>query len=199
MKSIILLIFLACFTLQAKAQNEPAWFKNRVANEVSRLYHKKSFAPHRDRWKGEPYRLIQLHELYVDSDKDGYTYLSPKEREQYKLVFENGRIWDIGGAEFDTRGLREGAAQFVMTKDGTIYASRKWKRYSFRHHSLVAGEPVVCAGGMVVHNGKLKRINDMSGQYPVKDHYPLTKVVSKLRSQGIPFKNVKVLYFKDFQ
>jgi hypothetical protein len=199
MKNIILLIFISLLAIKAQAQNEPQWFKDRVADEVSRVYHKKSFVPHKDVWKGQPYKLINLYKIWVDTDKQGFTYLNNTQRQQYKLRFENGRIWDARGNEFDTRGLREGGAQFVMTKDGSIYASRKWVREQFEHHSLVAGEPVVCAGKMVIHNGRLKMIDDISAQYPTKDHYALTRVVTKLRSSGVAFSKVKVIYNKDFQ
>ncbi|MDB4330197.1 hypothetical protein N9948_00520 [bacterium] len=196
MKNLILLIFISFICMSAKAQGEPQWFKDRIANDVAKVYHTKSFIPHKDAWKGQPYKLIPLKELWADSDKEGTVYLNSSERQKYKLTFEKGRIWDAKGNEFDTRGIN--GAIFVMTKDGSIYASRKEIANRFEHHSFVSGESVVCAGKLVIYNGHLKIIDDVSAQYPTKNHYPLTRVVSNLKSKGISFRKVKVVYYKDF-
>lgn len=195
----VLLTFLVLISVGYAQGPMPEWFKNRINSEVNRVYEKKSFKPHKDRWSKKEFKLIELNKIWIDGEKRGYEYLDHNQRQKYRLKFENGRIWDSYGNEFDTKGLREGGAQFVMDKNGVIYASRKWKRGKFEHHSLVSGEPVVCAGKMIVHNGRLKVIDDMSAQYKAISYEGLTRVITVLKSKGVWNDSVKVMYYKDFR
>lgn len=196
MKSITFALIILCSGI-AQAMTTAEFMRNRINNEISRLYHTRSYKPHKDIWKGKPYKLIKLNPVFKDSDKDGYVYLDKSQRQKYKLYFKNGRIQDSSGRDLDTKGLREGGVMFVMDRFGNIFASKRYRANSFEVHSLVAGEPVVCTGRLIVHNGRLKRIDDFSGQYKSKNHYALTKVVTKFRDVGVWNNQVKVMYNVD--
>jgi hypothetical protein len=199
MKSIFLTIALIFCSYKISAQTV------QVDDRVARLINEQIALtgrvilnrPHKDIWKDQPYRLIPLHSDYEESDKDGYEYLSSSKRNRLKVKFQNGRLYTSDGREIDTHNLRNGGAPYVMDKNGNIYLTRRWEVWKFEHHSIMAGQPVVCAGRMIVHNGILKGVDDFSPNYRSNNYYALTKVVSKLEEHKVPKRKVQVMYRSD--
>lgn len=190
-----LLLIMLSFSIAAKVSAAPSWFINHVENDSLRSTQVKASVAHKDVWQDQPTRVIKLGVNWIDGNKEGFTYLDEGERQAYKLTFENGRIFDAKGNEFSAPH----GAMFVMAEDGSIYASKKTVVNSFEHHSLLAGQPVVCAGRIVVEAGKLKDINDFSAQYKANGYYFLTKVITKLEKSGVSLRNVTVNYNVDNQ
>ena len=115
------------------------------------------------------------------------TYLSPQERQQYKLTMHNGIMYGADGKPFDTSDAQTAFggkfATIVMDHDGTIYASKRQVTGKFHHSSFMAGGAVAMAGEMQVIKGKVTYINRNSGHYcPSK--LQLNQLADQLRSQG---------------
>jgi hypothetical protein len=97
-------------------------------------------------------------------------YLSPEEREAFRLTFTNGLIYDADGKLFDTReavSLHSDVpkAIFVMNAAGEFFAAQHQIIGRFHHSSLAAGEAVAAAGEMLVLDGMLFEISNKSGHY----------------------------------
>lgn len=121
-------------------------------------------------------------------------YLTEAERAPYALTLRDGRIWDAGGALFDTSNAETlfsnlGRAIFVTDADGVFYASKRQAIGEFHHSSLVAGGPVAAAGELEVVNGRLTAISDKSGHYrPRRSH--TAQAIDRLRKNNISLQGV---------
>ena len=97
------------------------------------------------------------------------------ERAPYELTLRDGQIFGADGKLFDTRAgvaideqgedRRTGRAIFVVSLDGKLYASTRHEVGTFHHSTFVNGEPVLLAGELTVHDGKLVLISHKSGHY----------------------------------
>jgi hypothetical protein len=97
-------------------------------------------------------------------------YLSPEEREAYRLTFRDGMIYGADGKLFDTReavSLHSNMpkAIFVMDAAGDFFAAPHQILGRFHHSSLAAGGPVAAAGELLVLDGMLFQISNKSGHY----------------------------------
>ncbi len=120
--------------------------------------------------------LNKLDDFYEDEEFGAVfgtevTYLNDKERKQFKLHIENGKLYDNKGL-FDTADARltevtrwKGHAIFVMDEYGSIYASNKPRSGKFHHSSFLSGNPVAIAGEIVVNNGEIIKINRQGSHY----------------------------------
>lgn len=88
-------------------------------------------------------------------------YLGPKEAAAYEIHVRDGLLVDARGELLDTRF----AMIFVMTPEGTIYATNRQQVGIFHHSTFVAGRPVAAAGEFWVREGVLERISARSGHY----------------------------------
>lgn len=98
------------------------------------------------------------------------------------------------GRRFDTTNghtLHSGAggAIFVMSGNGTLYASTRHGPGGFKHSSFLAGNPVAAAGEMVVNKGKLTFINNESGHYTPSGTL-VTQALTELRARGLDVNHV---------
>lgn len=192
----LILSFIITLSSVSWAQTYPQWVVDHVQKVRSHIYQKKrSYNLHKDIWQNEKsYRLINPSDI---SDINQYERVPEEKRRLFKLSVHNGRLFDSRGNEFDTSEGWAGKAIYVMLADGNIYASKRRDYGKFEYISLSNGSPVVCAGVMHVHAGKLVSISDVAFQYPVKNYYPLTKVGTRLKEMGVPLKNVSFVYFND--
>jgi hypothetical protein len=62
------------------------------------------------------------------------------------------------------------AAIFVMTPDGTLFASRQSKAYLFHHSTLYGGRAVASAGTLEASEGVLSRMTNCSGHFRPPDY-----------------------------
>ena len=99
------------------------------------------------------------------------TYLSPRERKNYKVSFKDGLVLIGGRVAPDDKYI------FVLdAKVKHLFAGKKEKG-SFQHTSFFSGGPVACAGEMRIQDGKIVKLTLRSG------HYRPTKVHAKVLSR----------------
>ncbi len=116
-------------------------------------------------------------------------YLSPQEREAYKVSVQDGRVFDSTGKPFETRnaptewGSDRRAAIFVMDKKKNLYLSNSLNSATLKHSSFLAGGPVASAGEMQIEDGYVKSVSNRSGHYvPTGKH--LERVAQELEKKG---------------
>jgi hypothetical protein len=82
----------------------------------------------------------------------------------------------------------------VIDARGQLYVSFEAEKDRVHHSSLLAGEPVLCAGELIVFQGRLALINNQSGHYrpPPK---ALQRAVKTLTEAGLDLSKVTVKPF----
>ncbi|XWS26671.1 hypothetical protein CRYUN_Cryun26dG0050500 [Craigia yunnanensis] len=98
------------------------------------------------------------------------TYLGPKEREEYEVIVDNGRlIFRQSGLPVDTIG--ESKWIFVLSTTRALYVGQKEKG-KFQHSSFLAGGATTAAGRLVARHGVLEAIWPYSGHYhPTEENF----------------------------
>jgi hypothetical protein len=106
--------------------------------------------------------------------KQFVSYLDPRERWRYWVVFQNGRMWRFNYQRqlvpFDTSQNStlfsgEGFAIWVMSPHGVFYTGDHLQS-EFHHSSFLAGRRVAAAGEWAVNKGgRLVFINHKTGHY----------------------------------
>ncbi len=121
---------------------------------------------------------IPMKKKYIGENLPGYTgkqnwlvkYLSPSEREAYRLVLRDGKFYNSKGELFSTVYPHvsihaDGKAIFVVDRNGGIFASTYHPKGSFHHSSLLAGGDGYVMGELRTVEGQLTYINLESGHY----------------------------------
>jgi hypothetical protein len=148
----------------------------------------------------------KMNREYAKEDKRGY--LTDATREEFRLLFENGRIWRrinkaVIPANTNDHDLR---AMVSISPDGVEleagYVLSLWDEFYMRLHTMadpddprdatirqahsqyMAGEPVACAGEMTIVNGSLKAVSNTSGHYKPPGNR-LIQVLWSLQKKGI--------------
>lgn len=112
---------------------------------------------------------------------------------------QGGRFMTIERKPLDTREMvtrfsGPGWGIWVMSAEGNLHVASH--SVGARHHSsLLAGAPVACAGELVVHDGRLVKINNKSGHYTPEPFY-LSQTVRHFATQGIPLDSYPVSTFE---
>ncbi|XWS72195.1 hypothetical protein CRYUN_Cryun02cG0019500 [Craigia yunnanensis] len=98
------------------------------------------------------------------------TYLGPKEREEYEVIVDNGRlIFRQSGLPVDTTGGSKWI--FVLSTTRALYVGPKEKG-KFQHSSFLAGGATTAAGRLVARDGVLEAIWPYSGHYhPTEENF----------------------------
>jgi hypothetical protein len=85
----------------------------------------------------------------------------------------------------DTRGdYGSYPAIWVMDPTGRLYVSSTPQPGMFNHSSFLGGGSVICAGEIIIEDGKIKFINNRSGHYEPEDE-TLDNAIAKLLEQGV--------------
>lgn len=116
-------------------------------------------------------------------------YLSLEKREELLVKIKDGVLVDGKGAPINTINackenvgnksykltITTGKTQqrwngitpaiWVMDTKGNLYVSTRQYPGKFNHSSFLAGGEVLCAGEIVINNGKITHINNQSGHY----------------------------------
>lgn len=126
--------------------------------------------------------------------KQRIKYLGPKEREQYEIIMQNGKlIHKNSGEPVDTSEGHKWI--FVMSPAKKIYISKKMKG-TFQHSSFLAGGATSAAGRLTVNNGILKSISPYSGHYqPTEEN--LDKFISFLVENGVDMSHVEMTSYEE--
>ncbi|XP_015692900.2 IQ domain-containing protein IQM4-like isoform X2 [Oryza brachyantha] len=115
-------------------------------------------------------------------------YLGPKERQEYEVVVESGRL-----VYRQSRGVVHTSDDskwiFVLSTTKALYVGQK-KKGSFQHSSFLAGGAITSAGRLVVKDGILKAIWPYSGHYlPTEENF--REFISYLQENGVDLADVK--------
>ncbi|KAK7388212.1 hypothetical protein VNO78_23021 [Psophocarpus tetragonolobus] len=115
-------------------------------------------------------------------------YLGPKEREEYEVIVENGKlVYRKDGRVVDTD--EQSKWIFVLSTTRALYVGRKQKG-TFQHSSFLSGGATTAAGRLVAHQGALEAIWPYSGHYhPTEENFK--EFVSFLEEHNVDLTNVK--------
>ncbi|RDX77499.1 IQ domain-containing protein IQM1, partial [Mucuna pruriens] len=115
-------------------------------------------------------------------------YLGPKEREEYEVIVENGKlVYRQDGRVVDTDGKSKWI--FVLSTTRSLYVGRK-KKGAFQHSSFLSGAATTAAGRLVAHEGVLEAIWPYSGHYhPTEENFK--EFISFLDEHNVDLSNVK--------
>ncbi|XWS70022.1 hypothetical protein CRYUN_Cryun03dG0013400 [Craigia yunnanensis] len=116
------------------------------------------------------------------------TYLGPKDREEYEVIVDNGRlVFRQSGLLVDTTG--ESKWIFVLSTTRALYVGRKEKG-KFQHSSFLAGGATTAAGRLVARDGALEAIWPYSGHYhPTEENF--MEFINFLEENHVNLTNVK--------
>ncbi|KAF0926578.1 hypothetical protein E2562_026892 [Oryza meyeriana var. granulata] len=116
-------------------------------------------------------------------------YLGPKERQEYEVVVESGRlVYRQSGVLVHTSD--DSKWIFVLSTTKALYVGQK-KKGSFQHSSFLAGGAITSAGRLIVKDGILKAIWPYSGHYlPTEENF--REFISYLQENGVDLADVKV-------
>lgn len=122
-------------------------------------------------------------------------YFSEEEKKLRVLIQnDNGMFVDVGGELFDTNGLRNDMAPFVVDVNGTVYSSLDDSPVVVEHSSYVSGKEVLCAGTWHVTNGDIQMITDRSYRYQTSKKVNLDWCIEYFKSRGMDFTKVPIRY-----
>ncbi|KAL2997828.1 hypothetical protein AAZX31_09G062700 [Glycine max] len=115
-------------------------------------------------------------------------YLGPKEREEYEVIVEKGKlVYKQDGRFVDTNGNSKWI--FVLSTTRSLYVGRKQKG-AFQHSSFLAGAATTAAGRLVAQQGVLEAIWPYSGHYhPTEENFK--EFISFLDEHKVDLSNVK--------
>jgi hypothetical protein len=126
-------------------------------------------------------------------ERDVVTYLSPEQRQQFRVNIANGLLSWHNGSVFHTPGGEEWIF-VVAAKDGHLYCHRKETKQipRFQHTSFLGAEAVRVAGKLVVENGKLVALNLHSGHYRPREDRDLVTFLRLLERHGCCLSSISV-------
>lgn len=167
-------------------------------------------------------RTMGSHGSDLDLRQDCAQYLSRAEVRKYRLAFKDGKAyqfpwWDpkakansaivladsshaYNSAVFGG-GARVNWGGFAMSMGRDIYMALHHctkdfgEQGNFYHSSYLGGEPVMCAGTMLIQNGVIRGVSTDSGHYR-PDNTHVVNLLQALRMRGVNLASVQV---QDFQ
>lgn len=125
-------------------------------------------------------------------------YLTPREALDYLVTTNDQKqlCLDGGSQLLDTNGKRY---IFVMDRQGNLFISADSEYRDggrIGHPAFTRGQAVACAGELVVVNGKITYINNVTGHYQTGG-YSLHRVVSQLKARGVLADECKIQVNRD--
>ncbi|KAI5079560.1 hypothetical protein GOP47_0005039 [Adiantum capillus-veneris] len=126
--------------------------------------------------------------------KQQIKYLGPKERKEYEVIVEGGKLRYKKSREL-LHTPKGDKWIFVMSASGQLYVAQKQKG-TFQHSSFLAGGAAKAAGRLLVNHGTLELMEAHSGHYrPTQENFScLVKVLEEL---GTDFSVAKVQSVSD--
>ncbi|KAL4034393.1 hypothetical protein IC575_007528 [Cucumis melo] len=115
-------------------------------------------------------------------------YLGPKEREEYQVIVENGKlVYKQSRVPITT--VEDSKWIFVLSTSRDLYVGQK-KKGLFQHSSFLSGGAITAAGRLVAIDGILKAIWPYSGHYlPTENNFK--EFISFLEEHTVDLTNVK--------
>ncbi|MCA9560354.1 MAG: hypothetical protein KC583_17515, partial [Myxococcales bacterium] len=122
-------------------------------------------------------------------------YLDAAQREAYRVHGRDGKLVDAAGRPLDGGPPGEDGkprrAIYAMDAAGNLYASFDHGKGRFHHSSFLAGGPVACAGEMVIEDGRVVELTNMSGHYRPPP-FTLDAVRERLVEMGVDVEGMRV-------
>jgi hypothetical protein len=106
----------------------------------------------------------------------------------------NKKYATYGALEQTRRSYGSYPAIWVMDPTGRLYVSSTPQPGIFNHSSFLGGGSVICAGEIIIIEGKITFINNGSGHYKPPDE-ALINAIDKLREQGVQLDPALVLQY----
>ena len=118
--------------------------------------------------QGDKYPTVAMHKSKLRQDKsEGVIYLDAQQREERRLVIQNGLVYDhTGQTLLNTRSKHRNQNNYVMDAAGNFYLFDEFTHPEIRHSSIFAGGPVAGAGNIQIVDGRITYIDSDSGHYP---------------------------------
>ncbi|KAG5012021.1 hypothetical protein JHK86_024282 [Glycine max] len=131
---------------------------------------------------------VEKHETAVSRWTRAKTRAAKKEREEYEVIVEKGKlVYKQDGRFVDTNGNSKWI--FVLSTTRSLYVGRKQKG-AFQHSSFLAGAATTAAGRLVAQQGVLEAIWPYSGHYhPTEENFK--EFISFLDEHKVDLSNVK--------
>ncbi len=122
-------------------------------------------------------------------------YLDETQREPYRVHGRDGKLVDAAGRPLDggppdAEGKPKRAI-YSMDAAGNLYVSYDHAKGLFHHSSFLAGGPVACAGEMVIEDGRIIELTNMSGHYRPPP-FTLDAVRERLVEMGVDVEGMVV-------
>ena len=134
--------------------------------------------------QGDKYPTVPMHRGKLGQDKSGgVIYLDARQREERRVVIENGLLCDHTGKPLTTRSKHRNQNNYVMDAAGNFYLFDEFTHPEIRHSSIFAGGPVAGAGNIEITEGQLVYIDSDSGHYPAEGLFQ--NVHKELAAHGV--------------
>jgi hypothetical protein len=159
------------------------------------------------------------HGAKLDLQLDCAIYLKRAEVAKYRIRFKNGKAYQFPWWEPPSRkpkvalaeskrasndalfddgsGYRKSWGGFAMSMSRDLYMARHHctrpdgERGNFFHSSYLGGDPVMCAGTMLIEQGVIKKVATDSGHYrPEPAH--VVNLLQMLKMHGVEVANIEV-------
>lgn len=115
-------------------------------------------------------------------------YLGPKEREEYQVIVENGKLV-YKQSRMPINTVEDSKWIFVLSTSRDLYVGQK-KKGLFQHSSFLSGGAITAAGRLVAIDGILKAIWPYSGHYlPTENNFK--EFITFLEEHTVDLTNVK--------
>jgi hypothetical protein len=115
-------------------------------------------------------------------------YFTPEERKAHLIYVKDGKAVDGQGKILDPEiqkyPKRSGFAIFVLTQEGDFIYSFDAEQQVLHHSTLNAAQAVIAAGDMLISNGEILKISNISGHYRPKPN-SLDIVLQRLKELGL--------------
>jgi hypothetical protein len=158
------------------------------------------------------YKTLRLLAKYLEEEKEGVHYFRDQDQKFYLVSFKKGLLYQrnqlVNATYAAPKDLNQnlqipspqpipidakkiGYAIYVMDAKGNFYLSFEAQKGKFHHSSFLAGQPVACAGEMIIFQGKILLINNQSGHYQPPP-LALEQAIDSLKKNGIDVENIKI-------
>ena len=136
--------------------------------------------------QGDKYPTVAMHKSKLRADKaEGVIYLDTKQREERRLVIQNGLVYDhVGRPILNTKSKHKNQNNYVMDAAGNFYLFDEFTHPEIRHSSIFAGGPVAGAGNITIQEGRITYIDADSGHYPSAGVFENVQKELAARSMG---------------
>lgn len=147
-------------------------------------------------------QTLSVHSSYKNEENriiNPVIHLSPKQRDKYRTIIYKGEFYNQGKA-VDTTKIKshshEKFAAFTLNANAELSIFPHSPQGSSTekalvHSSMNAGQPVVCAGEIVIENGKLTAISPYSGHYK-PSLFNTYRTLCHFANKGVDLTNVTI-------